>query len=131
MSDWWSKQLSGNAPAPVQSTPPVTPPMRTAIRIPAVVANPTVQVQPQQPQHQHVLDSSRGPQDQISMGDAIRMWKGGEAHRKENNSCPECGSNLVFSRSKGTMINGASPAPRCYECGWNGRYSQGEQASWV
>lgn len=130
MSDWWSRRLSDNSPPPQSSTPPVTPPMRTAIRIPqqnAVVANPTVQVQPQE----RVLDPSRNPQDQITMGEALRLWKGGEAARRETNSCPECGSNLVFSRAKGTTVNGASPAPRCYECGWNGRYSQGEQSNWV
>lgn len=130
MSDWWSKRISGEVPAPTVSTPPVTPPMRTAIRIPQtpqpVVQNPTVQVQPQR----RVLDPERGENEQISMGDAIRLWKGGEAARRETHSCPECGSDLLFSRSKG-MINGAAPAPRCYECGWNGRYAQGDQSNWV
>lgn len=133
MSDWWSSRIAGSQPAPQPATPPVTPPLRGGIRIPAVVANPTVQVQPQQVQQSsgNVLDPARGPQDQITMGEAIRLWKGGKGNRKETGSCPECGSHLVFSRSDGTMVNGASPAPRCYECGWNGRYSQGEQASWV
>lgn len=130
MSDWWTRQLTSPTPAAPASTPPVTPPMRGAVRIPAVVTNPTVQVQPQQ-LSENTLDPTRGPQEHVTMGEAIRLWKGGEAARKENHSCPECGGGLVFSRSKGTMINGASPAPRCYECGWNGRYSQGEQASWV
>ena len=105
--------------------------MRNAIRIPqptqAVAANPTVQVQPQG----RVLDPQRGPQDQITMGEALRLWQGGEGARRESGSCPECGSHLVFSRSKGTTVNGAAPAPRCYECGWNGRYSQGEQSNWA
>lgn len=131
-NDWWSRKISGDTAvtAPPASTPPVSPPLRTAIRIPQptqpVVANPTVPVQPQG----RVLDPNRGENEQIGMGDAIRLWKGGEAARRETQPCPECGSGLMFSRSKG-MINGASPAPRCYECGWNGRYSQGDQSSWV
>lgn len=62
------------------------------------------------------------------MGEALRLWKGGEAMRKEGNmTCPECGSIYVFSRTgrgQNTMVNGAAPAPRCYECGWNGLYDQ-------
>jgi hypothetical protein len=75
------------------------------------------------------------PNAQISMGEAIRMWKGGEAHRKEgNNTCPECGSANVFSRMArggGSGINGNQPAPRCFECGWNGMYDQGIEANWI
>lgn len=129
-NDWWSRKISGDTPAPAPSTPPVTPPMRSAIRIPQplqpVAVNPTVQLQPQG----RVLDPNRGAQENVTMGEAIRLWKGGEAARRETQSCPECGSHLVFSRSKG-MVNGASPAPRCYECGWNGRYAQGDQSNWV
>jgi hypothetical protein len=132
MSDWWSKKIAGESPTPqrTSATPPVTP----AIRFPA-------QAQPQQQQQMpsnghptNVLDPNRAPTEQISMGEAIRLWKGGEAHRKEGGmTCPECGSANVFSRvSRGgnTMINGAAPAPRCFECGWNGRYSQADQGSW-
>jgi len=131
-NDWWSRKISGDTtPPPPASTPPITPPMRTAIRIPApqqqaVAVNPTVQMQPQG----RVLDPNRGSQDQISMGEAVRLWQGSRAAQNDAHPCPECGSHLVFSRSKG-MVNGASPAPRCYECGWNGRYSQGDQSNWV
>lgn len=82
--------------------------------------------------NQRVLDETRQPTDNISMGEAIRLWKGGEAARREGNvTCPACGSRNVFSRAKGTMVNGATPAPRCFECGWNGIYEQGEQSSWA
>lgn len=135
-SDWWARKLSGQPepPRPV-STPPVSPPMRTAIRIPT-----PAQTAPQQYQHQHhqqqpvrtdVLDPNREPNAQITMGEAIRLWKGGEANRRENMTCPSCGSDHVFSRSKGTMINGANPAPLCHACGWNGRFEQGAESNWV
>ena len=130
MSDWWSKKLSGQPTTPQRSapTPPTSPPGHIQLRNPA-------QVQPQPTAHdQRVLDPSRAPTDQITMGEALRMWKGGEAHRKEGNlTCPECGSIYVFSRTgrgAGTTVNGATPAPRCYECGWNGLYDQASQSNW-
>lgn len=132
MSDsWWSRQLGNSTPAPQTSTPPVSPPVRGGIRIPAVVQQPqAVAVQTHMIQQQ-VLDPQRDPQSQISMGDAIRLWQGGEAHKRDGGNCPECGSHLYFSRSKGATVNGASPAPRCYSCGYNERYTQAEQSNWV
>lgn len=129
MSDWWSKKLAGQQPTPARTyaTPPTSPPLR--IPAPVEPSNPSPQYPPTQNGRQDLLDPSRGPTEQITMGEALRLWKGGEAMRKEGNlSCPECGSSNVFSRTgKGhsTMVNGASPAPRCYECGWNGLYGQG------
>jgi len=126
MSDWWSKKIAGDKPTPARTY--TTPPTSPALQFP-------VTQQPQQQvQNQNVLDPERGATEQINMGDAIRLWKGGEAARKEGNStCPECGSIYVFSRTgrgANSMINGAQPAPRCYACGWNGRFSQGEQSNW-
>lgn len=130
-NDWWSKRLS-NSPQPArtapQSTPPSSPPLRFPVQVP-------VAQQPQQrAQQQKVLDASRDATEQISMGDAIRLWQGGEAMRKEGGmTCPECGSNNVFgrsTRSSNTMVGGKSPAPRCFECGWNGLYNQAIEGSW-
>lgn len=135
MSDWWSRQLSNQQPrtAPRQegySSPPITPPVRFgSIQIPA-----QQQPQPQQTQ-QRVLDENRAPTENVSMGEAIRLWKGGEAAKKQGDmSCPDCGSQNIFVRTaKGgnTMISGNAPAPRCFECGWNGIYDQGSQSSWA
>ena len=129
MSDWWSKKLTGQQPTPQRTyqTPPTAPP----VRIPY-----TQQPQAPAPQHQNqdVLDPNRAPTDQLTMGEALRLWKGGEAHRRDGNvTCPDCGSIYVFSRTgrgTGTSINGATPAPRCYECGWNGMYDQASQSNW-
>ena len=132
MSDWWSKKLTGEKPtAPRVSTPPTAPP----IRIPQSAPQ-TPSEAPQTPYQgrQDVLDPNRAPTEQITMGEALRLWKGGEAMRKEGDrTCPECGSIYVFSRTgrgAGTTINGNAPAPRCYECGWNGMYDQGSAGSW-
>lgn len=134
MSDWWARRLSEGQPKPERthsSVPPTTPPVRVPIAFPQA---PTAT--PQQVAHSQgrVLDDSRGPTDQLTMGEALRLWKGGEAARREGNaSCPSCGSGLVFSRvgRGGTMVNGSQPAPRCFECGWNGLYDQGERSAWA
>lgn len=130
MSDWWAKKIAGEKPTPERTyaTPPTAPALRFA----------TPAAQPHRPlqegERQALLDPQRQPTEQIGMGDAIRLWKGGEAARKEGNmSCPECGSKNVFSRvgrGSNSMINGAQPAPRCFECGWNGKYGQADQSSW-
>ena len=128
-SDWWSRKLNGDPAGTTRvSTPPVGYQERPGIRIgiPPQQQRPA----PVQPQRTDVLDPNRAPSEQVTMGEAIRMWRGGEATRRETMTCPSCGSGNVFSRSKG-MINGANPAPRCYECGWNGRYEQGDESNWV
>lgn len=130
MSDWWSRRLADPnppAPRPTYSSPPTSPPVRFP-----TAAQPAPY---QENTSQRVLDSNRHPQEEVTMGEAIRLWKGGEAAKKQGNMvCPECGSPHVFVRTaKGgnTTINGKSPAPRCFECGWNGLYDQGQQSSWA
>jgi hypothetical protein len=130
MSDWWSKKLVGQQPTPQRTYQ--TPPSSPSVRIPHVQQPQTQETQQQV--KQNVLDPTRGPTEQLTMGEALRLWKGGEAHRKEGNmTCPDCGSIYIFTRTgrgAGTTVNGASPAPRCYECGWNGMYDQASQANW-
>ena len=135
MSDWWNKKLKGEPVPKTQAMPP------TSLRFDTVPRPQQTAPQPQQPQqqvtaqNQNLLDPNRAPNEQITMGDAIKLWKGGEAHRREGNlRCPDCGSQHVFSRTargSNTMINGAAPAPRCFECGWNGKFSQAEQVNWA
>lgn len=121
MSDWWNKKLKGEKPSPQPMYPN-----------PAAYSQRPAQTQEVQP---HTVEENLPPNTQINMGQAIRMWKGGEAHRKEGNMrCPECNSRNVFTRTgKGanSMINGAAPAPRCFECGWNGMYDQASQVNWA
>jgi hypothetical protein len=128
MSDWWSRKLSGQPAAPQRSF--TTPPTNMPLRVP----NMPEQNQPvQQAQGSpSVIDPSKAPNENVDMGSAIRLWKGGEAS-KQGMTCPDCGSIYVYSRTArgaNTRINGASPAPRCYECGWNGLYDQASQANW-
>ena len=135
MSDWWADRLAGKEVQPKTAPEPrvgSTPPIRFAPTTPQA----EVMQGPPTPQQQYMATQTAvDPSEQITIGEAIRSWKGGEAHRKEaNNLCPECGSSNVFSRvsrGSGTAVNGNHPAPRCYECGWNGLYDQGIEANWV
>lgn len=134
-SDWWARRISGNQPAPrpqQTSVPPTSPPLRFPVQAPQ---QPVYQQHSQTVGNQRLLDEHQPPDAQIDMSTAIRMWKGGEAMRKQGDlRCPECGSANVFHRvAKGgnTTINGKSPAPRCFECGWNGIYDQGLETNWA
>lgn len=65
-----------------------------------------------------------------NFAEASTHWQGGDATRQESQNCPNCGSNLFFTRANaGTLYsqNGmAAPAPRCYACGFTpGREMQG------
>ena len=119
MSSWWEKKLSGDTEPTKTSLPPTT-------------HRPVLPVFTQQtatPSHTPAVQQD--PTGQTTMGTAIRTWKGGEAHRRDGNlTCPSCGSKNVFSRSNGGGGTKA-PAPRCFECGWNGLYTQADQSSWV
>jgi hypothetical protein len=145
MSDWWSQKLRQDEPQQYGlRLPPVTPQQAPQQQQPyqQPMTVPTQQATYQPPvgtvvplyegERQDVLDPRRDPNSEIDMGSAIRLWRGGEAHRKEGSKhCPECGSRNVFSRvGAGTTVSGAAPAPRCFECGWNGHYTQGLQSSW-
>lgn len=120
MSDWWSKKLSGEKPPIDRST---LPPVNAPLRFPQASS-------PATPTHAPAPQQDVPPAESLSEALQRGLTNGGEAKRKDNMTCPECGSVYVFSRTKGSMVNGASPAPRCYECGWNGLYDQAQQAIW-
>lgn len=133
-ADWWSRRISGNQPVQ-RSQPASVPPTSPPLRFPPQQQQPVYQQHSQTVGNQRLLDESQPADAQIDMGSAIRMWKGGEAMRKQGDlRCPECGSSNVFHRvAKGgnTTINGKAPAPRCFECGWNGIYDQGLETNWA
>jgi hypothetical protein len=127
MSDWWSRKLN-----PQDNRP--------GLRVPSSYPEPVRHVQqaPQPPQHQPVQAPPQ-PQDdpnrEVTMGEAMRTWKGGEAHRKEGHlSCPECGSATgytQYSAGGATTVNGNRPRSHCFECGYNGHFMQGLETSWA
>lgn len=69
---------------------------------------------------------------QAHLGDAIVRWRGGEGTRTETQRCPVCvgrgrAGNKLFSLKSQSKISSsgttATPAPRCFECGWTGIYT--------
>ena len=61
--------------------------------------------------------------------EAAGSWKGGPGAKTDPYPCPQCGSNHFFSRANGKR--GPSPAPHCFNCGFNeGMFEQGLQSSW-
>lgn len=120
MSDWWSKKLAGENPAPAR---PNLPPVTSPIQFPQTTTHVNTS---QQPVAQTPAESL--PPD-ATLSDYLRSnaTKGGKAARNETATCPDCGGHYLFSRG---ASGGMNPAPRCYECGWNGMYSQADQSTW-
>lgn len=125
MSSWWDRKLN-NAPQEERRSLPTE-----RVVLPALQQQAQERVMKSPLQHQTNVAQQTDPNGQTNMGSAIRSWKGGEAHRVDGNqTCPRCGGNKVFSRSNASA-GGKVPAPRCFECGWNSLYDQGEQSNWV
>ncbi len=126
-SNWWASKLGSTPAAPARgnSTPPT---YRSAegIRIAAQPPAPPPAYSQQQTIQAPADDSAMPAQMHIM--DAIKRFRGSRAANAIE-SCPACGSPHVFQVSK--SYGGASPAPRCTACGWNGLFDQGEQSSWV
>jgi len=122
-------------PQPVQQ-PQQVQPVQQQPQAPA--PQPTMEGVPlNQGERQQVLDPNRAANAEISMSEAMRLWRGGEAHRTEGNmACPACGSATGYTAYSGmgagaARVNGQTPRPHCFECGYNGAYSQGLESSWA
>lgn len=129
-ASWWANKL-GQQPQPRYGIP-VIPTQPQPVHVP--VQQP-VQQQPPPAHDPNLLDPTQDRNAEISMGDALRLWKGGEAHRREGHmECPSCGSKTGYTAYSGAgnaQINGQRPRPHCFECGYNGSYTQGLQANWA
>ena len=139
MSDFWNRKLGTPAQQPrgivVQQQP------QQYVPIP----------QPQQvqqayltPQQQAIAEANAAhvaqmndPNRQMSLREAVSRWQGGEAWRTEGNlNCPGCGSRTGYTQSSGmggmsAGVAGNRPRGHCFECGYNGQFSQGDQANWA
>lgn len=147
MSDWWSRKL-GNTnvqpqhgtiarPAQPASVPqPVYPQQGTQYPANTVVEQAPEQQYNMEPGRQEVLDPNRDRNAEVPLGEALRLWKGGEAQRREGGlSCPDCGSRTGYTAYSGSgagsvRVGGNAPKPHCFECGYNGDYMQGNPAQW-
>lgn len=121
---WYARaraRMTGT-PAPASYQPPPSYPGLNAPMRNAPPANFQVVPQPVQPV----------PQERVTVENLFQAaghWKGGPAARADAGPCPECGSNHFFAISIGKR--GPPPAPRCWNCGYNGGlFEQGLQSSW-
>lgn len=105
-SSWWAKKLGTEQP-PATSYPRTAP-----VPPPYVPPRPT----PTQQTAPNVAVTNE------NIAEVAGLWQGGQATKTEVQNCPNCGSNLFFSRSN----SGSGVAPHCYECGYTqGRPMQG------
>jgi hypothetical protein len=122
MSDWWARKLN-----PVDERP--------GLQVPYQYPEPVRHVQQAPVQQAPAPVQREDPQREVTMGEAMRTWQGGEAHRKEGHlSCPSCGSATGYthySANGATIINGNRPRSHCFECGYNGHFVQGLETSWA
>ena len=141
-SSWWANKLNQQQPQPRGITvQPVQPVQPQPVQPQQPAQQPVVQqfmagVPLQTGERQEVLDPSRDPNAEVSMSDAMRLWRGGEAHRTEGHmACPSCGSKTGYTAYSGmgagaARVNGQQPRPHCFECGYNGSYAQGLESNW-
>lgn len=148
-SDWWQRkaqEITGHTAGPQRHGITVQP-RQPAVQQPSVpqpvYPQQHTQQAPQQPQpqpqpgRQQVLDPNRPADAEITMGEAMRLWQGGEAARKEGDlACPECGSTTGYTHYSGAAagsvkVGGQNPRSHCFECGYNGHFSQGLESNWA
>lgn len=120
---WWARKLAQPEPQRPQQTTyaPMAP---TAPQSPAV----PMQTPQQQWRPANFTEAVRA----VEAG--VLPTHGAEAARTEQQRCPNCGSPHYFSRRNTggvtTQRGMAAPAPQCYACNYNGRFSQGDPAVW-
>lgn len=114
----WFRQKMGPQPTAVRPLaplgyPPAGPPAHAVPQAPQPVA------QPQQPYPQPQEQTPPGELTVDNLMDGVAAWNGTRASAADSSTCPECGSGDYFARAS-SKVRGASPAPHCYACGYNG-----------
>jgi hypothetical protein len=134
-ASWWANKLGAQQPQQPQRYGIVLDRQQPQpVQQPVHVPQPVTPVQAGG--RQDVLDPNRAPSEEVSMGEAMRLWRGGEAHRMEGHlQCPDCGSTTGYTAYSGraagaARVNGQQPRPHCFECGYNGSFSQGLESNW-
>lgn len=142
-ASWWAKKLGEQQPKTYGiKLPPQPVQQHQPQPVQQVQAQPAPQPVQQgvplsQGERQDRLDPNRSNDSEVTMGEAMRLWRGGEAHRTEGNmSCPACGSTTGYTAYSGmsggaARVNGQQPRPHCFECGYNGSFAQGLESNWA
>jgi hypothetical protein len=129
MSDWWASKLAPKAPQ--VSRPGIVLP-------PAMPRTPTPPPHHSAPgEYQQPPAAPVDPNAPVPFEEALARFSGGESARTERGlACPACGSRTGYTAFSGmggmaAGVAGNRPAPHCMLCGYNGKFSQGDQANWA
>lgn len=136
MSNWWANKLQANQPAGIRVVPAQHAPQpQYTQQAPQPVPHQPQYVPPEQ------VDGSKVSYQQLARehdGEKIsKYWRGGEGMKTEGHlGCPNCGTTTGYTAYSGQSglsagVAGNRPRPHCFECGYNGLFSQGEQANWA
>jgi hypothetical protein len=118
VDSWWANKL-GLTPQQPQT------PLQAFQAPPQQQQAPQYQQQVQQPYAAPKPENFSQAMAMVQQG--IIPTEGGQAAKTDPYSCPECGSPNYFSR-KANGVGGAVPAPHCFGCGYNGRFTQDPNA---
>jgi len=146
MSDsasWYQRkiaQMRGQQP-PAQPYParpnPGMPPQQWApqvrpVQAPVQQGQPPVQQQYVQPQTYDEQTKMEGASlsTLLDVQRATGIAKPGQGQRLNPDPCPNCGRGLFYA-DLGKARRGPPPAPHCFNCGFNGLFEQGLEASWA
>jgi hypothetical protein len=127
MSDsasWWARRLGQQAPPAVYQQPQApTPPHNQYPQVPQHMHGAPENVNPNAVNEAQAIQAARtGMLDPMQVI-AAAGTRGGKAARTETQNCPSCDSPHYFQR-KALSKMGASPAPYCHTCGYNGLFEQ-------
>lgn len=112
-ADWFARKLGGGGGT---AQPSATP------RYPATSTPPAWRPPPLPRPGDHTRVTEQ------NFHEMAGQWQGGKGVA-DAAMCPRCGSDALFSRSTEKKINvntgqTCTPAPICYECGYNGMFEQ-------
>ena len=135
MSDnWYARARARVSGQPVQAPfqPRAQPVPQQQYPVQAYAPAPSAPVQ--QPQ-QYAPAQEQGPQTpQQAWANKLAgaaLSGEGEGARTNRTPCPKCGGNHFFVNLQ-TSKRSPTPAPRCFDCGYNdGMFEQGQQSSWA
>ena len=131
--NWYARARARVSGQPV----PAAPPQGRAQPVPQY----PVQAYAPAPQQVAQQAVAYAPQQQAGPQTAEQAWANklagaalngeGEGHRTNRHPCPRCGGDHFFVNLQ-TSKRSPSPAPRCFDCGYNdGMFEQGQQSSWA
>ena len=128
MSSWWSKQFEKMGAPPIQQQPTYQQPVAPMSPQDALRATQGRFSQQQQTQEGHgtyedILNSN------INGYQPDPRKYGNLQDTSVDSHCPMCGSPNFFSRRGALRSGSKSPAPHCFDCGYNGEAVAWQEAA--